>query len=264
MSLCTVSSRRNRAQGAGRGLANSQRSGEEARLTVGPGEGGRDRHRRGPRTQTCTGQGSPWRQPTPDKAPPLPAPSCSECARQGGHSPLGRGETEAQRGPALGHVTRRGWRGRSEGGEGPSFGEEPLPETLPSLSVLTSHWATLVVTLGAAGRREEAECGRLPPGPRKFILQLIFTRLFNLSPRVIGQAVLPPAAPVPSDDAWEGGTKPSPEAQPTGSGPRTQALSASGNYSWPCAGGWSLGPAPGAPDRGTGVIIRCDEGCSVT
>lgn len=52
-------------------------------------------------------------------------------------------------------------------------------------------------TAGAAAGRE-----RLRSGPRKFVLQLIFTYLFNLSPRVIGQAALSPCSQRWA--AWDG------------------------------------------------------------
>lgn len=60
--------------------------------------------------------------------------------------------------------------------------------------------------------------GEARPKPRKFVLRLAFTHLFNLLPRVTGQAAAPlRLCPFPETAAWEEGRKYFPETQQRGS-----------------------------------------------
>lgn len=86
---------------------------------------------------------------------------------------------------------------------------------------------------GATGAGGRGEGGEAQSEPRKFVLRLAFTRLFNLLPRVTGQAAAPlRQCPFPETASWEGGRKYFPETQQRGSAldtwlegaPRTRAF----------------------------------------
>lgn len=90
------------------------------------------------------------------------------------------------------------------------------------------------VRRGEGGR---GEGGEVQPEPRKFVLRLVLTQLFNLLPRVVGQAAAPLLqCPFPAKAAWEGGREHFPETQQRGSAldtrpksaPRTRAFTQQG------------------------------------